>query len=111
MTPKCLGPTGARFAPATRMVPSRFPIHDIWRKAQDASAPQPRADAQHTLITRPAFDSVITSLSTAEGGAVLGAAVADVDAALVLGLLVLVLTGPGPLSVDRLIGQRTAART
>lgn len=95
LDPGALAAARLRLAPAVRLVPSQFPLHDIWVRAQDASAPQPGAEAQHILITRPEFDPVVTPLSAAEGAAIarlmdgtpLGDALAEADPARVLGVL------------------------
>lgn len=44
------------FAPAACVLQSLWPLHDIWRRAHDDSAPEPRAIAQDILVARPGYD-------------------------------------------------------
>jgi len=56
----CMGIT---LTPATVLVRSDWPIHDIWRFNTQDDAPKPAPVAQDVLITRPDFDPVPNLLS------------------------------------------------
>jgi len=55
-TPEALALRHIALAPATLILRSRWPLHDLWLRAGDAATPDPRAQSQAILITRPEFD-------------------------------------------------------
>ncbi|MEP1768611.1 MAG: DNA-binding domain-containing protein [Sulfitobacter sp.] len=62
--PETLAETQLTIAPSTRVLRSRWPLFDLWRKARETDAPEPRAQAQAILITRPEFDPQVRLLPT-----------------------------------------------
>lgn len=72
-------------APATRLVRSRWPVHQIWRYNTETGAAKPRGEGENVLVTRPEFDPAATTLAPGGGtflaalmgGARFGAAVAE----------------------------------
>lgn len=56
LAPDALLEATLTLAPATRIVESIWPLHDIWAFNQDPGAAKPRTIAQDVLVTRPAFD-------------------------------------------------------
>ena len=63
------------FAPAVRLVRSRYPVHGIWAYNMEDGAPKPEARGENVLITRPEFDPVLTTL--VPGGGTFIAALSD----------------------------------
>lgn len=59
--PDQLGGLRLTLAPSLRVVPSRWPLHDLWRAAAKPGT-QPGPVAQDVLITRPRFDPVVEPL-------------------------------------------------
>lgn len=56
LTPEALAEVHLKLAPATRLVPSPWPLHDIWRYSLVPGAPKPGSAPQDVLVTRPAYD-------------------------------------------------------
>jgi len=54
--PEALAEARLALAPATRLMRSRWPLFDLWRRANQTDAPAPRAQGQAIMITRPEFD-------------------------------------------------------
>ncbi|MEM9716657.1 MAG: DNA-binding domain-containing protein [Pseudomonadota bacterium] len=51
-----------RFAPAVRLIRSRYPIHGIWEMNMVPGTPKPGPTGENILISRPEFDPIMTKL-------------------------------------------------
>lgn len=63
IAPDVLMSSKLSFAPAVEVIPSHWPLFDIWRYNSVAGAPKPRAVAQTVLVTRAEFDPEPHSLA------------------------------------------------
>ena len=57
-SPDALMQTQVELAPSVQLIPSLWPIYDIWRFNTQDGASKPQAVAQDVLITRPEFDPI-----------------------------------------------------
>lgn len=62
--PEDLGTLRIHLAPATIIIRSRWPLYDLWFRANQDDAPAPRATGQAVLITRPEYDPAVAVLPT-----------------------------------------------
>ncbi len=70
--PEILADAHLHLAPSSHVLRSRWPLFDLWRRAAQQDAPEPRPQGQAVLITRPEFDPVV-HLLPAGGATWLGA--------------------------------------
>ncbi|WP_299687482.1 DNA-binding domain-containing protein [uncultured Tateyamaria sp.] len=64
--PETLMGSCLQLAPAVQLIPSPWPLFDIWRYNTVAGAPKPQATAQSVLITRAGFDPEPHALTAAQ---------------------------------------------
>lgn len=64
--PEVLMASTLLLAPAIEVVPSKWPLFDIWQYNTATGAPKPRALAQSVLITRAEFDPLPHAISAAD---------------------------------------------
>ncbi|MGB7317833.1 MAG: DNA-binding domain-containing protein [Planktotalea sp.] len=69
LAPEKLASALVRFAPSVRVIRSPWPVLDIWHYNMSEGAPQPQANGQDVLVTRPEFDPRMDALP--KGGALL----------------------------------------
>ena len=62
-----LGAVQLAFAPAVHLIPSAWPLFDIWRFNTEDGAPKPQPVAQYVLVTRAEYDPAPHALSPAQG--------------------------------------------
>ncbi|OUS38752.1 DUF2063 domain-containing protein [Rhodobacterales bacterium 56_14_T64] len=67
IAPEALMQSHITLAPSVQVIPSPWPICDIWHFNTTKDAPKPKAEAQDVLITRPEFDPIPHALPA--GGA------------------------------------------
>lgn len=69
IAPEVLATARFQLAPSLRLIPSHWPLFDIWRFNTVQDAPKPRPQAQSVLITRAEFDPEPYPLNIAETAA------------------------------------------
>ena len=67
LPPDALAAARFTLAPATRLIPSRWPIHAIWAFNME-DGPKPQPGPQTVLITRPDYDPQMTPVSPGTAG-------------------------------------------
>jgi len=67
LPPEALAQTRFTLAPATQLIPSRWPIHAIWAFNME-DGPKPQPGPQTVLITRPDYDPQMTPVSPGTAG-------------------------------------------
>lgn len=67
LPPDALAQTRFTLAPATQIIPSRWPIHAIWAFNMD-DGPKPQPGPQTVLITRPDYDPQMTPVTHGTAG-------------------------------------------